>query len=104
MELTVQNANTAYDTTHPWQTMAENQVSRALSGQANLSTKRIESLKPPIRNIGKPAPKRFGMGEATQPTIHDVLAIDMRFPIPRVDYTGSQAGYTGTSYPALGVM
>lgn len=95
--------NTVYDTTHPWQSTAENQVSNALSGQARLSTARIEAIRPPIPNIGKPAPPRFGH-VCTQPTIQDILAIDMKFPIPRVDYTGSQAGFTGTSYPALGVM
>lgn len=98
------SADTRYDQTKPWQSLQENQVSRALSGQARLSTKRIEAIKPPIANLGKSAPKRFGYGDCVQPTIEDVLAIDMRFPIPRVDYTGSQAGYTGTSYPALGVM
>lgn len=97
------NANTQYDTTHPWQSLQENQVSRALSGQARLSTTRIEHLRPPIPNIGR-TPKRFGYGDCDQPTIHDVLTIDLLYPIPRVDYTGSQAGFSGTSYPALGVM
>ena len=100
----MQNANTVYDQMKPWQSLQENQVSRALSGQARLSTARIEDIRPPIPNIGRPAPKRFGYGPCQQPTIQDVLAIDMKFPIPRVDYTGTQAGYTGTSYPALGVM
>lgn len=100
----MQNANTVYDTTHPWQSLPENQVSRALSGQARLSTAAIEAIRPPIANIGKKAPPRFGYGAPQQPTIKDVLNIEYKYPIPRVDYTGSQASYTGTSYPALGVM
>jgi len=100
----MQNSNTVYDTTKPWQSLQENQVSRALSGQARLSTAAIEAIRPPIANIGKPAPPRFGYGPCQQPTIADVLAVDSKFPLPRVDYTGSQAGYSGTSYPTLGVM
>lgn len=99
----MQNATTVYDETKPWQSLQENQVSRALSGQARLPTGRIEDLRPPIANIGK-TPPRFGYGDCQQPTIADVLAVEAKFPQPRVDYTGSQAGYTGTSYPALGVM
>jgi hypothetical protein len=102
--MAMRDADTVYDTSKPWQSLQENQVSAALSGQANLSTRRIEDIRPPIKNIGRPAPPRFGYGDRTQPTIKDVLDIDMHWPIPRVDYTGTQAGDQGTSYPALGVM
>jgi hypothetical protein len=100
----MQNANTVYDQTKPWESLQEGQVSRALSGQAHLSTQSIESLKPPVMNVGRPAPPRFGYGPCQQPTIKDVLDVAAKFPQPRVDYTGSQAGYSGTSYPVLGVM
>lgn len=100
----MQNANTIYDTRKPWQSMAENELDGELKGQTGLSIGAIEAIRPPIMNLEKTRP-RFGYGhKGNQPTIQDVLSCDKRWAPPRVDYTGSQAGYAGTSYPALGVM
>jgi hypothetical protein len=99
----MQDANTIYDGLKPWASMQEHEVSGQLKEQTTLSTSRIESLKPPIPNIGKTI-ARFGHGAWNQPTIQDVLRCDKLWAPTRVDYTGSQAGYAGTSYPALGVM
>lgn len=99
----MQDANTVYDQTHPWQSLQENQVSARLAGMSRMTTEQIEAIRPPIRNQGKTLP-RFGYGPWTQPTIYDVIRAEKVWPIPRVDYSGTQAGISSTSYPALGVM
>lgn len=100
----MQDANTVYDQMKPWQSMQENQVSARLAGQSRMTTEQIQAIRPPIMNIGKPAPPRFGYGDVRQPGIRDVIRADKVWPIPRIDWTGTQAGIGSTSYPALGVM
>lgn len=99
----MQDANSVYDQNKPWQSLQENQVSARLAGMSRMTTAQIESIRPPILNIGK-CPDRFGYGDVTQPTIHDVINVNRVYPIPRVDWSGTQAGIQSTSYPALGVM
>lgn len=101
----MQDANSVYDQNKPWQSLQEHQISARLAGTSRMSTAQIEAIRPPILNIGKPAPSRFGHGNcADQPTIQDVIRADKIWPIPRIDWTGTQAGISSTSYPALGVM
>lgn len=99
----MQHANSVYDTTKPWQSMQENRVSERLAGSSRMSTAQIEAIRPPIANIGK-HPDRFGYGDCRQPGIQDVVRADMVWPIPRIDWTGTQAGIQSTSFPALGVV
>lgn len=100
----MQHANSVYDQDKPWQSMQENQISARMAAQTHLTTAQIQAIRPPIPNQGR-TPARFGYGEPTQPTIDDVLRrMDKRWPMRRIDYTGTQAGVQSTSYPALGVM
>ena len=99
----MQHANSVYDTTKPWQSMQENRVSERLAGTSRMSTSQIEAIRPPIANIGK-HPERFGYGDVKQPTIEDIVRADMVWPIPRIDWSGTQAGIQSTTFPALGVV
>lgn len=99
----MQHANSVYDENKPWQSLQENQVSARLAGCSRMTTEQILAIRPPIPNIGKTA-KRYGYGDIHQPTIHDVIAVDKVWPIPRINWTGTQAGIQSTSFPALGVM
>lgn len=99
----MQDANSVYDQDKPWQSLQEHQMSERLAGRTRMTTAQIEAIRPPIPNIGK-TPKRFGYGDVHQPTIGDVIRADMVWPIPRINWTGTQAGIQSTSYPALGVM
>jgi hypothetical protein len=99
----MQDANSVYDQAKPWQSMQEGQVSERLAGMSRMSTAQIEAIRPPIANIGK-HPNRFGYGDCKQPTIEDVIGADRVWPIPRVDWSGTQAGIQSTTYPALGVV
>lgn len=48
-------------------------------------------------------PDRFGFGVRTQPEIEDVVSIDRVYTEPRVSwYSGSPAGYSGSSTNSLG--
>jgi hypothetical protein len=48
-------------------------------------------------------PPRFGYGERTAPTIMDIVEVNRRYTEPRVSwFSGSAAGYQGTSRNTLG--
>lgn len=100
----MQHANSVYDQSKPWQSLQEHQMSERLAGHSRMTTDQILAIRPPIMNLGKPAPNRFGYGDVHQPTINDVVAADRVWPIPRINWTGTQAGIQSTSFPALGVM
>lgn len=99
----MQNANSVYDQSKPWQLRQENVVSERLAGMSRMTTAQIEAIRPPIANIGR-RPERFGYGDCKQPTIEDVVRADMVWPIPRIDWSGTQAGIESTTYPAIGVV
>lgn len=99
----MQHANSVYDQSKPWQSLQELQVSERLAGRSRMTTDQILAIRPPIPNIGK-TPPRFGYGDVHQPTINDVISCDKVWPIPRINWTGTQAGIQSTSFPALGVM
>jgi hypothetical protein len=61
-----------------------------------------QMVRPPIPQI-QLFPPRFGWGERTQPGIDDVVSIDRVYTEPRVSwYSGSPAGYSGSSRNSLG--
>jgi hypothetical protein len=97
-----QNPNTVYDTSRPWQTHEEWLVTNALSAQAAMSPEQIREIRPPLPRV-QLFPPRFGYRN-TVPGIRDIVRLDALYPGARVDYSGAQSGYSGSSFPALGVM
>lgn len=97
-------SNGVYDTTKPWQSNEERLAGHALSAAAlGADTDDIRSIRPPIPRVGF-LPPRFGYGERRALGIGDLVDLDLIYPGARVDYSGNQSGYQGTSFPSLGVM
>ena len=86
----------------PWSTMREQQVSDYLAEWCDMPADAARRLKPPVPNIGR-IPPRFGYRQHI-PSIHDIARLDDVYPGSRTDYSQRQSGYSGTSFPALGVM
>lgn len=61
-----------------------------------------EIVRPPLPQI-RLFPNRFGFGPRTQPEIEDIVSLDRVYQEPRVSwYSGSPAGYSGSSRNSLG--
>lgn len=90
----IQNQNTIYDYTKPFQQLEEQRVNYMLLANA---TAEASNRKPPIPYIGKVTP-RFGY-RTDAPGIADVLNVDDIFPSQFGDWSGSVSGYQGTSFP-----
>jgi hypothetical protein len=94
-------ANTVYSA-KPWASNEERLLSQALSVADTPGAILQETVRPPLPRV-QLFPPRFGY-RTEQPTIQDVLMnLDATFPGARVDYSGSQSGYQGTSYPSMNV-
>lgn len=91
-----QGNDTIYNVTRPVQSMAEQLVSAQLVANAYADA---ANRKPPIPNIGK-IPNRFGY-RSWVPGIADVLVVDDAFPAQFGDFSGTEGGYGGTSYPSI---
>lgn len=90
-----EQGNDVYYTVRPSQSMAEQLVSEQLLMNAMLNAE----VRPPIPNIGK-IPNRFGYRTDT-PGITDVLYLDDSFSANFGDFSGTQGGYAGTSFPSI---
>lgn len=95
----MQSADTVYDRTKPWQSNEERLTGQALAAVATLDAAQIQSIRPPIPRIGF-LPPRFGYWQEAL-GIRDIVRLDQIYPGARVDYSGSQSGYQGTSFPSL---
>jgi hypothetical protein len=86
----------------PWSSNMERLTSQALM-VATIPGADIQAMvRPPLPQI-RVFPDRFGYGERTQPTIDDVVSVDRVYTEPRVSwYSGSPAGYSGSSRNDLG--
>jgi hypothetical protein len=91
-----QGNDTVYNVTKPVQSMAEQLVSAQLVANAYSDA---ANRKPPIPNIGR-VPDRFGYRDYT-PGISDVLIVDDSFSAQFGNFSGTEGGYGGTSYPSL---
>ena len=91
-----EQGNDVYMANRPFQTMMEQLVSAQL---ASLASAEYENRKPPIRNIGKVAP-RFGY-RTTPLTLMDLVRGSTDVPSSFGDWSGTVSGYEGTSYPSL---
>lgn len=89
-----QGSNSIYNWTRPFQSMQEQLVQQQLLDNA---TAEAANRRPPIPNIGL-IPNRFGY-DRTPPGISDVLLVDEAFSANFGDFSGTESGYMGTSFP-----
>jgi hypothetical protein len=97
----MQNADSVYDRTHPWDSLPERILTDALS-VANIpgDVLALQSAPPPV--VRPLFPPRFGYRD-TALGIQDVLQVDKVYPSPSTNsYTGTQGGYSGSSRPTIG--
>lgn len=88
-----EQGNDVYNVAYPVQSMAEQLVSAKLVQAAYASAAR----RPPIPNIGL-VPDRFGY-RTYVPGISDILTVDDSFSAQFGNFSGTEGGYEGTSYP-----
>jgi hypothetical protein len=88
--------NTIYNWTRPFQSMQEQLVQQQLLANATVDA---ANRRPPIPNIGL-IPNRFGY-DRTPPGISDILVMDDSFAAQFGDFSGTEGGFQGTSYPSL---
>lgn len=91
-----QGNDTIYNVSRPVQSMDEQLVSAQLVANASIDA---ASIRPPIPNIGK-IPNRFGY-PTDPPGISDILVVDDSFAANFGDFSGTESGYMGTSYPSI---
>lgn len=86
----------------PWASNMERLTQQALMVMTIPGADIQAMVRPPLPQI-QLFPKRTGFGYRTQPTIDDVVSIDRVYIEPRVSwYSGSPAGYSGSSRNSLG--
>lgn len=88
--------NSIYNWTRPFQSMQEQLVQQQLLNNATVDA---ANRRPPIPNIGR-IPNRFGY-DRTPPGIADVLVVDDSFAAQFGDFSGTESGYAGTSFPNI---
>ncbi len=85
----------------PFSSNMERLTTQALMVAAMPGVELQQIVRPPLPQI-QLFPQRFGWGDRTPPTIDDVVSVDRVYMEPRVSwYSGSPAGYSGTSRNSL---
>lgn len=86
----------------PWASNMERLTQQALMAATMPGAQLQQLVRPPLPQIHL-FPPRIGFGVRLQPTIDDVVSIDRVYVEPRVSwYSGSPAGYSGSSRNDLG--
>lgn len=86
----------------PWASNMERLTQQALMAATMPGAQLQEAVRPPLPQI-RLFPDRFGFGQRLQPDINDVISLDRVYTEPRVSwYSGSPAGYSGSSTNSLG--
>jgi hypothetical protein len=86
----------------PWASNMERLTQQALMANTMPAAQLQELVRPPLPQI-RLFPDRFGFGVRLQPEIDDVISLDRVYTEPRVSwYSGSPAGYSGSSRNDLG--
>lgn len=93
------NADSVYDRTKPWQSLQERQVGESLT-VATIPDAVLALQAPPAPVVRPLFPPRFGYDREAL-SIDDVFEIASRFPDP-ANSPGALGGYSGTSRPTLG--
>jgi hypothetical protein len=91
--------DSVYRFQRPSQSFAEQLVSAKLVANAHADA---ANQRPPIPNIGL-IPNRFGY-RTSAPGIMDVLMVDDSFSAQFGDFSGTESGYSGTSFPSVPQM
>jgi hypothetical protein len=94
-----QDNQTIYNYTRPFQSMTEDLVHNQLVRNSSVDA---ANRRPPIPNIGK-IPDRFGYSQWT-PSISDILVVDDSFAAQFGNFSGTESGFEGTSYPSVPQM
>jgi hypothetical protein len=97
----MQNQDSVYDHTKPWDSLPERILTDRL-GIADVpgDVIALQSAPPPV--VRPLFPPRFGYRD-TALGIQDVLQADKAYPSPSTNfYSGSQGGYSGSSRPTIG--
>jgi len=86
----------------PWASNMERLTQQALLAATMPGEQLQQLVRPPLPQI-RLFPDRFGFGNRLQPDIDDVISLDRVYTEPRVSwYSGSPAGYSGSSRNDLG--
>lgn len=86
----------------PWASNMERLTQQALMAASMPGAQLQAQVRPPLPQI-RLFPDRFGFGNRLQPDINDVISLDRVYTEPRVSwYSGSPAGYSGSSRDSLG--
>ena len=86
----------------PWASNMERLTQQALMAATMPGATLQQVVRPTLPQI-RLFPSRLGFGYRTQPTIEDVVSVDRVYTEPRVSwYSGSPAGYSGSSRNDLG--
>jgi hypothetical protein len=91
-----------YSYNGPWASNMERLTQQALMAMFIPGAQLQETVRPPLPQI-RLFPDRFGFGDRAQPGIDDVISLDRAYNEPRISwYSGSPAGYSGSSRNSLG--
>jgi hypothetical protein len=86
----------------PWSSNEERLTQQALMTAIASPDQIRQNVRPNLPQL-RLFPNRFGFGERTQPGIDDIVSIDRAYTEPRISwYSGSPAGYSGSSRNDLG--
>jgi hypothetical protein len=88
--------DSVYNFQRPSQSFAEQLVSAKLVANAFADA---ANTRPPVPNIGL-VPNRFGY-DTTPPGILDVLTVDDSFSAQFGDFSQTEGGFSGTSFPSV---
>jgi hypothetical protein len=98
---TYTNAQPRWTYNGPWASNMERLTQQALMAATIPGAQLQAMVRPPLPQI-RLFPDRIGFGERFQPTIEDVISVDRVYQEPRVSwYSGSPAGYSGSSRDSL---
>ena len=92
-----------YAQDRPWASHEERLTTQALAAVTAPGVVLSQAVAPPLPRTVL-FPPRFGYGEKDAIGIDDIVNLDVLYPGARTDYSGSQSGYSGSSFPSLGVM
>jgi len=96
------DAPPAWSYNGPWASNMERLTQQALMASSLPGAQLQAVVRPPLPQI-RLFPDREGFGDRTQPDIYDVISLDRVYMEPRVSwYSGSPAGYSGSSRNSLG--
>ena len=98
----MQDADSVYDKSRPWETNEQRITGMALASNALMSSEEIRAIRPPIPRIAM-LPPRFGYSQRVF-GIQDVVRLNELYPGARVDYSGTQSGLMSSGIPAIGTL